>query len=178
MNISENLLTGKKFSEEAAVEIALNSAKNKRNFGELMQCFLSDNYRLAQRAAWCVSIVTDKNKHFIKAYTALLVKQLTQKDIHQAVIRNSLRILSGINIPEKLHGDLMSNCFKLLENIQSPVAIKAYALTVLVNLSKNYPDIIPELKLLIEDKIQHEKPAFIARAKSAFHLWNKMHLDE
>jgi hypothetical protein len=45
------------------------------------------------------------------------------------------------------------------------VAIKAFALTVLQNLSAVYPDIKPELKLIIEERWPHETAAFHSRAR-------------
>ena len=49
-----------------------------------MQCFLSKEYRLAQRAAWSVSWSAKKNPELIKAYMKELVAQLLRKDVHDA----------------------------------------------------------------------------------------------
>jgi hypothetical protein len=45
------------------------------------------------------------------------------------------------------------------------VAVKAFSLTVLGKLAKIYPDIMPELKLLIEDQLPNQTAAFKVRAK-------------
>ena len=45
------------------------------------------------------------------------------------------------------------------------MAIKAFALTVLGKLAKKYPQIIPEIKLLIADQLPHQTAAFKVRAK-------------
>ncbi len=57
--------------------------------------------------------------------------------MHDAVIRNSVRILQQIEIPESLHGELMNSCFQLLEEPLTPVAIKAFSITTLFYLGKN-----------------------------------------
>ena len=96
------------------------------------------------------------NPALIKPYLKQLVSQLKRKDVHDAVIRNSVRILQQIDVPKALHGELMSNCFALLEQPSTPVAIKAFSLTTLFNLSEIYPEIKNELRLIIEERWNHE----------------------
>ncbi|MBV9961617.1 MAG: hypothetical protein JO072_05165 [Parafilimonas sp.] len=165
MKIHEELLKDKVFLKEHALKIAIYSCSSPKHFKALMQCFLSDNYRLAQRAAWCVSWATKKNPAFIQPYIKDLVKQLPRKDVHDAVIRNSVRILQQIEIPATLHGELMNNCFAFIESPSTPVAIKAFSLTTLFNLSKTYPEIKNELRLVIEERWNNETAAFKSRAK-------------
>ncbi len=59
----------------------------------------------------------------------------------------------------------MDICFKYVESPTEAVAVKAFSLTVLSNLAKLYPEILPELKLLIEDQLPHQTAAFRSRAK-------------
>ena len=94
-----------------------------------------------------------------------LIGVLRKKNVPDAVVRNAVRALQEIEIPEDYQGDAMDACFQLLEIPSTPVAIKACSLTILASLSKKYPEITPELKLIIEDRWQHETAAFRARAK-------------
>lgn len=57
----------------------------------------------------------------------------------------------------------MEICFK---NIESPVSVKAFSLAILGKLAKKYPEIIPEIKILIEDQAPHQTAAFKSRAKN------------
>jgi hypothetical protein len=75
-----------------------------------------------------------------------------------------------VDIPEQYQGDVMNLCFQYVENPAETVGIKAYALTVLGNLAKKYPEIIPEVKLLIEDQLPRQTPAFKVRAKAFLKL--------
>ena len=59
----------------------------------------------------------------------------------------------------------MDACCKYVESSTEAVAIKAFALTVLGNLAKKYPEIIPEIKIIIEDQLAHQTAAFKSRAK-------------
>ncbi|MEI9956637.1 MAG: hypothetical protein WDM90_10135 [Ferruginibacter sp.] len=86
--------------------------------------------------------------------------------MHDAVKRNSVRLLQDIPIPKKYQGEIMDICFKYLASPTEAVAVKAFSLTVLHQLSKQYPEIIPEIKLLIEEQLPHQTAAFKSRAKS------------
>lgn len=130
-----------------------------------MRCFLDEEYRLAQRAAWSVCQAAKKKPEMIAPHIKDLVSVLHKKNVHDAVIRNSVRVLQDIEIPEKFHGEVMDDCFQFLGKPATPVAIKAFSLSILFNLSKKYSEIKPELKLIIEDSWAHETAAFRSRAK-------------
>jgi hypothetical protein len=154
----------KEHSKPHALKIAGYACKSKKNFKELMCCFLDNEYRLSQRAAWSVSWAARKNLAMIHPHIKDLVSVLHKKNIHDAVIRNSVRVLQEVEIPEKFHGQVMDACFQFLEKPSTPVAIKVFSLTTLFNLSKKYPEIKPELKLIIDDSWEHETAAFRSRA--------------
>lgn len=165
MNIQQALLQEKVQTKEQAQKIAQYCSAAPERLEVLMQCYLSADQRLAQRAAWSVSHVAMNNTGLLQPYLEILARQLHRAGVHDAIKRNSLRILQQVNIPVHLHGEVMQACFSLVEGNEVPTAIKAFALTVLHNLSKHYPDIIPELKLLVEERWQHESAAFKSRAK-------------
>ena len=163
MNLREEIL--KEHSKSHALKIASYACESKSNFKELMQCFLDEEYRLAQRAAWSVSWAAKKKPVMMTPHIKDLVPVLHKENVHDSVIRNSMRVLQEIEIPERFHGEVMDACFRFLEKPSTPVAIKAFSLTTLFNLSKKYPEIKPELKLMIEERLEHETAAFRARAK-------------
>ncbi|MES2003273.1 MAG: hypothetical protein V4450_02035 [Bacteroidota bacterium] len=163
MDIKTEIL--KEHSKEQAGKIAAYACLSKKNFKELVQCFMSNEYRLAQRAAWSVSWAARKKPEMISPYIKDLVAVLEKKDVHPAVIRNSVRILEQIEIPEVFHGEVMNACFQFIEAPTTPVAIKAFSLTTLYNLSKTYPEIKAELKLIIEERWETETAAFRSRGR-------------
>lgn len=136
-----------------------------QRFDELFHLFLHDEYRVVQRAAWPVSYCVMAHPGFITKHWAQLLKNLQRPNLHNAVKRNSIRLLQDIIIPKKYQGQVMDICFKYLESPAEAVAIKAFSLTVLQNLSKQYPEIIPEIKLLIQEQLPHQTAAFKVRAK-------------
>jgi hypothetical protein len=59
----------------------------------------------------------------------------------------------------------MNSCFEFIRSADTPIAIKAFSLSILGHLATEYPDIRGELKLLIEDMWEHATPAIRSRAK-------------
>ncbi len=165
MNIRSELLKEKIHLKVHALQITQYACSSQKRFKELMDCFLCNEYRVAQRAAWSVSWAAKSKPALIVPYIKDLVEQLGRTDVHPAVIRNSVRILEDIDLPKKYHAAVMNACFAFIENPSTPVAIKAFSLTTLYNLSAYYPEIKQELKLIIEDRFNSETAAFNSRAK-------------
>ncbi|MEO6838965.1 MAG: hypothetical protein ABI185_11310 [Ginsengibacter sp.] len=135
-------------------------------FDDLFDLFLNDEYRVTQRAAWPMSYCVIAHPDFMKNNFAKLISNLQKLGIHDSIKRNTVRLLQSVDIPKKFEGSVMNICFEYLESPKEAVAIKAFSLTILGNLSKKYPEIIPEIKLLIEDQISHQTSAFKSRANS------------
>ncbi|MDB5245814.1 MAG: hypothetical protein JWQ40_208 [Segetibacter sp.] len=163
MNVREEIL--KEHSLQHALKIAGYPCSSAENFDELMKCFLCNEYRVAQRSASSVAHCGKRNSALLKPYIKDLVAQLSGKDVHNAVIRNSVRILQDLEIPEEHHGEIINVCFGFIENPATPIAIKALSVTRLANMCKLYPEIKQALKVIIEDRMDFETPAFKSRAK-------------
>jgi hypothetical protein len=164
MNIKEEIL--KEHSKKQVLQIAAYASLSKKNFKELVKCFLADDYRLAQLASWSLFWAVKKDPDLVKPYIPDVVAQMQRTDVHNSVVRHSINILEQINIPEKFHGEVMNACFNFIETPATPIAIKAFSLTTLYNLSKQYPEIGPELKLIIEERWDTETAAFKSRGKN------------
>jgi hypothetical protein len=139
--------------------------QDKQRFAGLIKLFFSGEYRITQRAAWPLSYCVRRHPELIKPYFKQLLDNLDRKDIHVAVIRNTVRLLQDVAIPKKFQGRVMNSCFEFIQAPETPIAVKAFGLTVLSNLSADYPEIRGELKLIIEDQWEQATPAFRSRAK-------------
>jgi hypothetical protein len=163
MNIREEI--AREHSRAQALRIANYACSSAKNFKELMRCFMDDEYRLSQRAAWSVSWAAKKKPEMVMPHLKEIVAQLHKKGVHDSVKRNAVRVLEDIDIPESLQGEVMNACFGFIEDPSTAAAIKAFSLTTLFNLSKHYPEIKPELKLIIEERWDTETAAFRSRGK-------------
>ena len=138
---------------------------DQKRFDELFELFLNDEYRVVQRAGWPLSYCVMAHPEFIQKKFGKLLKNLQKPGLHDAVKRNTVRLLQDISIPEKFQGDVMNICFDYIMSPTEKPAVKAFSLTVLENLSKIYPEIKQELKTVIEDRWDYESAAFKFRAR-------------
>jgi hypothetical protein len=138
---------------------------DKERFAGLIKLFFSGEYRITQRAAWPLSYCVRNHPELIAPYFKQLLDNLDRKDIHVAVIRNTVRLLQDVTIPAKFQGRVMNRCFEFIQAPETPIAVKAFSLTILSNLSADYPEIRGELRLIIEDQWEQATPAFRSRAK-------------
>jgi len=146
---------------------------DKDRFATLIGLFFAGEYRITQRAAWPLSYCVRAHPELIGPYFKRLLDNLERKDIHVAVVRNTVRLLQDVTIPKKHQGRVMSICFDFVQAPETPIAVKAFALTILSNLAAGYPDIRGELKLMIEEQWEHSTPAFRSRAKKALRAMDK-----
>jgi len=163
MKLRETIL--KEHSKANCNRIVKWVGNDQKRFDELFDLFLNDEYRVVQRAAWPVSYCVEDHPAFIKKHLAKLLKNLNKKGIHDSVKRNSVRLLQHVDIPEKFHGRVMDICFQYVSSPTEAVAIKAFSLVILHKLSKKYPEIKNELKLVIEERMDYETAAFKTHAK-------------
>jgi hypothetical protein len=137
---------------------------SQQRFDELFNLFLGHEYRLVQRTAWPVSYCVEAYPQLMKKHFGRLVKKLQEPSLYHAVRRNSVRFLQHVSIPRAYQGAVMDICIRYVASPNEPVSVKAFSLTVLRNLARLHPDIVPEIKLLIEDQLPRQGPSFAVRA--------------
>ena len=138
---------------------------SQKRFDELFTLFLNDEYRVVQRAAWPLSYCSIKHPEFLQKHFGKLLKNLEQPDLPVAVKENTVRLLQHVTIPKRFHGTVMNLCFGYIASPGEAVAVKVFSLTILEHLSKEYPEIKQELRMVIEDRRDLESAAFKSRAK-------------
>ena len=85
-----------------------------------------------------------------------------------------LRLMQEIELPEAYHGEIMDMCFTYLESPKESLAVKVFSMSVLGNLTKYYPEIKTELKLIIEEQLPHQSAGFKSRAKQVLKQLEKL----
>ncbi|MEO7313266.1 MAG: hypothetical protein ABIX01_22965 [Chitinophagaceae bacterium] len=138
---------------------------DQKRFDELVALFLNSEYRVTQRSGWPLSYIAAGHPKMIKKHLKAIIQNMKKPGLHNAVKRNTVRMLQYIDIPKSLQGEVMNCCFEFIEAPKEAVAVKVFSLTVLYNLSKLYPEILPEIKLIIEARWAHETAAFRSRAR-------------
>ncbi len=144
----------KENSKENAERIAAWIGDNPTRMQQFMHIFLHDEHRVVQLAAHVLGKIGDIYPQQIEDNIDNLVKRMNDERVHVAVKRNVVRVLQNIQIPERLHGDVMNICFDLLADVKETVAVRVFCMTVLDNLSKHYPEIKQELRVILQDQLE------------------------
>jgi hypothetical protein len=171
MNIKEALL--EEHSKNQTIKIVKYIGSDSERFAVLVKIFLGDDRLLTQRAAWAVSYCAQQQPQLIKPYLPKLVKLLDKKDLHDAVKRNTLKILETIPVPKALQGQVANACFRFLLS-QEPIAMKAYSMTVLLNICKEEPDLKNELRLVIGEMLPLGSAGIRSRGKRVLRELEKL----
>lgn len=156
----------KEYSKQQCDKIVKWIGNNEERFNELFHLFLNSEYRVTQRAAWPLSNSAIAHPKFMKGNFEKLLSNLQKDNLHDSIKRNTVRLLDAIDIPVKYEGRIMEICFTYLESPDEAVAVKAFSISILGKLAKKYPEIIPEIKLMIEEQIPHQSAAFKSKSKA------------
>ena len=143
---------------------------DEERFKALMDLLSEGDYRLTQRAAWPLALISDKRPAFITPYIHDLILKL-KEPAHPALHRNIVRILQGIEIPSEEQGVLADACFLFLYHNETPIATKCFSISVLHNICLKEPDLAKEICLYIEERISFESAAFKSRGRKFLAYW-------
>ena len=163
MNLVKALL--KEHSKAQCNRIVEYIGTDKDRFRELVDVFITGNYRINQRAAWPLSYCVEYNPELIKPHLKKLINNLKRADPHNAVKRNTVRLLQFISIPKSIQGVAAQVCFDFLQNRKEAIAVRVFSMTVLANIAKDQPALKSELKITIEDNMPCGSAGFVSRSR-------------
>ncbi|MEO1628084.1 MAG: hypothetical protein AAFV25_23245 [Bacteroidota bacterium] len=172
MDLRQAILT--EHSKQQTLRIVNYIGRDQSRFDQLMHLFLTDEARITQRAAWALSHCADRQPALFRSHLEAMIDNLQQEGLHDAIKRNSLRILAMQDIPEELQGSLANLCFDHLADPQEKVAIRIYAMQVLYNFCKVEPDLAGELRILIEEHMEHGSAGFRSRGRRILRALDKL----
>jgi hypothetical protein len=135
-----------------------------QRFVELMDIFFEGNTRKNQYAAGIMIHCIDRWGFLITPYIERLILNLQNESLHDAIKRNTVRVLQDVEIPEDLHGVLAEICFNYLKNPAEAVAIKVFSMTIIDNLTPFYPELKEELHFILEEQFPFQSAGFRSRA--------------
>jgi hypothetical protein len=164
MKLREQIL--KEHSKTNCTKIVKWVGNSKERFAELINLMLHDEYRVAQRAAWPVSYCVHEYPSLLIPWFGKMIKKLDDKKVHNAVRRNTLRVLEDAEIPEKYCGKLFETADNYLHDLKEPIAIRVFSFSVMYNISKKFPDLQNEVKINAEGLLHCGIPALEARGRN------------
>jgi hypothetical protein len=140
-------------------------------FEELVNLYLKGPYRITQHAAWPLGYCVEHHPKLIIPHLKKILDYLKTPGIHDAVKRNTLRLLQFIDIPGKYQGKISAICFDYLQDPKEAIAIRVFSMAVLARIAQHHPDMKQELRLIIEDHLPYASAAYRSRAQKVLKEW-------
>lgn len=113
----------------------------------LIEFSLLSDKTLSFRASYSIVKASEKEPGIIIPYTSRFIRSLPELS-NESVIRSFLKMVLEADfndIPHAEQGLLADFCFRMLNTASSAIAIKAYSMEAIYNLSLIYPDLRVEL---------------------------------
>lgn len=154
----------KEHSKAQAHKIADYVGSSAVRFQALIEVYLAGPYRVTQRAAWPLSLCVEQHPALIGPHLKKMLDHLKKPGIHDAVKRNTMRLLQFVTVPKRNQDQVVNLCFDYLLRKQEPVAVKAFSMTVLSRIIHDKPELQKELRVILEDQLPFATAAFRSRA--------------
>ena len=137
---------------------------SEKEFGRLMDIVLHGREPVVQRAAWAMDACMEAHPEFLLPYVETLIEALPRFS-NNGVIRQVVKALVALNIPEEYEGQLADFCFCRLQSAEVPVAIKVHCMQILANITVLHPDLAGELRTVIIEQIPRNSVGFASRGR-------------
>jgi hypothetical protein len=148
-------------------------AQNKTFVDDLLRYCLTLKYPYPQYSSWLLSHVAENHLEFILQFHSKIID--TFLDCQEpSTQRNLCNVLTKLPKIEYREGELLDTYFAFLQSSETKVALKVYSMYQIVDFLKDYPELKSELKIIIEDGIKKETPAFAAASRKVLKQISKM----
>jgi hypothetical protein len=161
------------FSKLHTMKLANEIGEDQERFDELISIMLGSDQLISPRAAWVASHCSDMHPWLVQKHLKSMIQNI-QNPVHNAVKRNTLRMIRHMEIPENMMGLTADVCFKFLDSAKEPIAVKVFAMDVLFGIIKKFPEMKEELKITIKDQLPFGSAGFRNRGMKILKMLDKM----
>jgi hypothetical protein len=161
MDLQKELI--KAHNKQQAEKITRFIGSDPARFACLIKIYLQGPYRITQRASWPIGKCIEKDPALVGPHLKPLLDFLKKPGVHDAVKRNTMRLLQYIDIPKRNQDQVMTICFEYLQEPKLAVAIKVFSMTALMKIIHDKPELLQELRVIIEDEFPYATAAYRSR---------------
>jgi hypothetical protein len=151
-----------------AIDMLINAVGvDKKTISYIAGLVINSPEPIPMRAAWALEGLDRNHPHLLNPHLKTLIKSINTFK-HTGTKRNILKILTRKTISRDQQGLLINYCFEWLVDKAEPVAVKVYAMQIIMNHTKEYPEIKQELKETLEELYEISSPGFKSKANHIF----------
>lgn len=126
-----------------------------------------DDAELTRKASWPFYHFAQVHPEKCRKYVGKMLTLLETSGLHNAVYRNITGAFQHVDVPEKYAGRLIDVCVNLVAQPKTLPAITANYITILHKYCNEYPDLKPEIEILLEG-LDMSKPSIRSRVNTLF----------
>jgi hypothetical protein len=134
-------------------------------FNEVLGLIFKEEKQVAWRAAWIIDNATEKYPELLIPHIPAIINHFLDTK-NSSLQRIFTRILMRHKIPDHSIGAVFDRCYQLLSPL-NPIAVRANAMQVLYNITEHWPDLKPELAMVISGMLEEAEDAgIISKARN------------
>ena len=170
-SLSRSIFENRNFNAKVLAQEILDNHLEK----ELLIFSLEKDQLVGNRAIWVLNYCAEFDFERIKPFQVKLIEHLKHKKNHSGVIRSILRMFLNQPVPKKYESFMLDKCYQYIKNPSEAIAVRAFAMTIVFNISKPYPELINEfLAVLNHLNLPEESPGIKATARKMKRLIAKL----
>ncbi len=157
-------------SVEMANQMAHYLSKNQTEIKSLLKGLTSKDIEKTKKAAWCLGKLGEVCPQGLEKHQSELLRILMDKSLHDAVYRNIFRVFCFQIPTENNEGKFINLAISYFEDATNASAIRAFALKGLTPVLKKHPELIQEVKSIIEWSWDSASPGLKSISKNTLKI--------
>jgi hypothetical protein len=141
--------------------------KDSSELKKIIDILYNEKAPLPVRASWVLTAIQDKQPELLEPFIPLFLDTI-HRFTAEGIRRHIAYVLAEQEIDENYHGELLIQCYKLMNSPKESVAVKVHAMQAIANVAIKNPDLKKEFKAAIELQLPQTTAAFHARAKKVY----------
>lgn len=172
MDLKTKLKT--RISKDEIIELIYSLNNNRISIEEIID--LLKNQETQFQASWLMTHLVENKPSILKETHIKQLVKILETTSHEGLERNIWRSLNFVEIPSKIHENLINIAFDKLENHKTAIAIQVFAMSVLEKVLVNQTELQLALKAILELKLEQQPSAGLkSRALKIIHKINLNH---
>ena len=146
-----------------------------KHFGEMMDIAFRDEYPVSMRATRIVALVNEIHPELFYPYFRKIISRLCHLKT-EGVRRELLKALCNSPYPfnDDQMGILADLAFTWLPDPKEAISIRYYSIEIILKISKKYPELLIELKTLLNELLRDSSSGLKAKSKIVLNYLDKM----
>jgi hypothetical protein len=152
-------------SKQIILGLAESIGADSGQFAGVVNLVLANEKLVSQYAAWLLDHCLAKHPQLARPHLHSLIGILRMPKPQKGIVRATMKALSNADIPEELKGLALQHCYERLLDPAEEAAVRVFSMQAVFNISKNEPDLLRELQMVIEEGMEYGTAGYQSRGR-------------